>query len=118
MKRRSQLNIIAKSLTSSEQSRIFLDESKRLAVQLQSVAIGLGTYLPGWKWSLHAGPQTGKSSENHVGCIISGNMIIQDATGFEQKVEPGDAFEVTPGHDAWVIGSVPCIALDFTHINK
>jgi len=112
------LNIIVKNLTNSEQPRIFLDESKRSAVQLRSAAIGLGTYLPGWKWSLHAGPQTGKSSENHIGYIISGNMIIKDAAGFEQKVGPGDAFEVTPGHDAWVVGSVPCIALDFTHINK
>ena len=44
--------------------------------------------------------------------------MIKDDTGFEQEVGPGDAFEVTPGHDAWVIGSEPCIALDFTHIDK
>lgn len=112
------MSIIAKSLASSEQQRIFLDESKRSSVQLRSAIIGLGTYLPGWKWSLHAGPQTGRSSENHVGYIVSGNMMIRDATGIEQGVGPGDAFEVTPGHDAWVIGNVPCIAIDYTHIDK
>ena len=102
----------------SEQQRTFLDESKRSTVQLRSVLIGLGTYLPGWRWSLHAGPQAGRSSENHVGYIVSGNMMIRDATGIEQEVGPGDAFEVTPGHDAWVIGNEPCIAIDYTHIDK
>ena len=112
------MTIIAKNLTSSEKQRIFLDQSKRSTVQLRSAVIGLGTYLPGWKWSQYVGPQTGKSSENHVGYIISGNMMIKDDTGFEQEVGPGDAFEVTPGHDAWVIGSEPCIALDFMPIDK
>ena len=50
------------------------------------------------------------------GYIVSGHMVIQDSNGHEQQVGPGEAFEVSPGHDAWVMGSVPCIALDFTHI--
>lgn len=45
-------------------------------------------------------------------------MIIQDATGAEREVGPGEAFEVGPGHDAWVIGSEPCNALDFTHLGN
>ena len=112
------MSIIAKSVTGSDQQRVFLDESKRSAVQLGSVLIGLGTYLPGWKWSLHAGPQIGKPAEHHIGYIVSGGMIIKDASGFEQEVGPGDAFEVTPGADAWVTGSEPCVALDFTHLDK
>jgi len=79
--------------------------------------MGSGTYLPGWKWSLHAGAQNGKPSDNHVGYVISGHMTIQDSNGHEQKVGPGEAFEVSPGHDAWVVGNVPCIALDFTCIS-
>lgn len=112
------MTIIAKSLPDSDQQRIFLDESKRSAVQLRSAVIGMGTYLPGWKWSLHAGPQIGKPSEHHIGYIISGNMMIRDAAGFEQEIGPGDAFEVTPGADAWVTGGEPCVALDFAHIEK
>lgn len=69
-------------------------------------------------WSLHAGKQTGKASENHIGYIISGSMMIQDSTGNEIRVGPGDAFEVGPGHDAWVIGGEPCIALDFIPIGN
>ncbi len=110
------LGIIAKSLAESEKSRTFIDGSARSIVRLRSAVVGLGTYQPGWKWSLHAGAQTGKPSENHVGYIISGKMVVQDASGFEQEIGPGEAFEVMPGHDAWVVGDAPCIALDFAHL--
>ena len=112
---RAELSIVARSLADSENSRTFFDGSARSMVRLRSAVIGLGTYKPGWKWSLHAGAQTGKPSENHVGYIISGKMVVQDASGFEQEIGPGEAFEVAPGHDAWVVGGVPCIALDFAH---
>ena len=106
---------ISGSLANSEQSRTFLDGSSRSTVQLRSAVLGLGTYLPGWKWSLHAGPQTGQSSINHIGYIISGRMAVQDSAAQQQQLGPGEAFEVSPGHDAWVMGDVPCVALDFAH---
>ena len=110
---RTEPGIIAKSLAESEKSRTFDDRSARSIVLLRSAAIGLGTYQPGWRWSRHAGSQTGEPSENHVGYIISGKMVVQDASGSQQEIGPGEAFEVTPGHDAWVVGDAPCIALDF-----
>jgi len=44
-------------------------------------------------------------------------MTIQDSNGRELQIGPGEAFEVSPGHDAWVVGNVPCVALDFEHIS-
>jgi hypothetical protein len=111
-------DIYAGSLEKSNNIRKFLDGSSRVHVLLRSAAIGLGSYQPGWKWSLHAGPQTGKQSENHVGYIISGRMIVQDTTGIEKEISPGYAFEIGPGSDAWVIGEEPCIALDFIPIKN
>lgn len=96
--------------------RKFLDGSSRSETMLRSVKIGFGTYHEGWKWSLHAGPQTGKSSGSHIGYILSGRMVIRDAAGIEREVGPGQAFEVGPCHDAWVIGNESCTALDFTNI--
>lgn len=110
-------SIVTGNPADSENVRKFLDGSIRSSVMLRSAAIGLGTYNPGWKWSLHAGIQTGKPSENHIGYIVTGRMMIKDATGIEIEVGPGEAFEVGPNSDAWVVGEVPCVALDFIPIN-
>ena len=59
----------------------------------------------------------GRVSENHIGYIISGRMMVKDRSGNEEEIEPGFAFEIEPGSDAWVIGDEPCIALDFIPIS-
>ena len=74
--------------------------------------IGLGHFNPGWVWSEHVGAQTGIESQSHIGIIQSGKMAVRSANGTEIEIGPGDAFEVGPGHDAWVIGDEMCIALD------
>ncbi len=109
-------DIIVKNLDNSQESRTFLDGSKRTMVVLKTAVIGRGEYLPGWKWSEHASPQTGKNSEAHIGYIHSGQMVVQGPNGVEVTVGPGDAFEMGPEHDAWVIGDEPCIAFDFCKV--
>jgi hypothetical protein len=104
--------------TDSKLSWTFLDGSRRTAVILDTVVIGKGEYRPGWKWSMHVGAMTGKKSEAHIGYILSGEMMIKDAGGKEMRVSSGEAFEVKPNHDAWVIGDIPCIAIDVCYLNK
>lgn len=105
-----------KSTECPDLATTFLDGSSRNAVILQSSAIGIGTYNPGWRWSLHARTMTGKPSERHVGYIISGEMMVRDSDGNENLVHAGEAFEVAENHDAWVVGDTPCVALDFIHL--
>ena len=105
--------MIYKSHDQFEETRVFLDGSERRHTALRTALIGYGIYQPGWRWSVHAGAQTGQPSANHVGFIVSGQMTIRDATGKETDIGPGCAFEVGPGHDAWVVGEEPCVALDF-----
>jgi hypothetical protein len=102
--------IVSAAAVNHETRREFLDGSTRSHALLRSAAVGLGVYQPGWRWSVHAGPQTGKSSENHVGYVVSGAVMIQDNKGREQRVEPRFAFEIEAGGDAWVVGSEPCTA--------
>jgi hypothetical protein len=109
----SDQDIVTGNPAESGNVRNFIDGSFRSAISLRSASIGLGTYQPGWQWKLHAGAQTGKSSENHVGYIISGRMAVEGSNGTVIEVGPGEAFEAGPGHDARVIGGVACIALDF-----
>ena len=98
---------------SSDATWEFLDGSKRSAVNLRTSFVGIGTYKPGWRWSEHVGKHTGKQSKNHIGYILSGSFTVRSASGEESVVGPGEAFELAPGHDAWVNGDQPCVALDF-----
>ncbi len=41
-------------------------------------------------------------------------MAVEGADASKVELGPGDAFEVEPGHNAWVIGDEMCIALDVT----
>jgi hypothetical protein len=45
-------------------------------------------------------------------------MAVQSADGQEAVVGAGEAFEVGAGHDAWVLGDAPCVALDFEHLSQ
>src|SRR5258705_13805819 len=109
-------SVVAKGLGKGDRSWTFLDGSERRAVILRSAAIGEGKYLPGWRWSEHVGRMTGKTSQAHIGLVVSGTMIVRGVDGREVTVGPGDAFEVGPGNDAWVVGDEPCVALDFASL--
>jgi quercetin dioxygenase-like cupin family protein len=109
----TRLGIERKSLSSPDAKQTFLDQSERVSVRLRTVVIGRGLYRPGWQWSEHVRPLADKDSAEHIGYVISGRMAVRASDGTEAEVAPGDAFIVGPGHDAWVLGNEPCIAIDF-----
>ena len=83
-------------------------------VELGDVAIGRVTYQPGWRWSVDLGPIVGTVSceIHHVGFVVSGRLRVVMNDGSSILLEPDDAFEVPPGHDAWVEGDEPFVAVD------
>jgi len=72
------------------------------------------TFQPGWKWSEDIGPSVGERwcPWSHVIYVISGRIktVLEDGT--ELLGEPGDLALLPPGHDAWVLGDEPFVALD------
>jgi len=74
------------------------------------------TVEPGWKWSKDVKPivHTNSCQMTHTGYTISGRMRVRMDDGTEQEFGPGDATYVPPGHDAWVIGNEPFVAIDIT----
>jgi hypothetical protein len=74
-----------------------------------------GVFEPGWKWSNDVRPIAGtKSCEApHLGCVVSGRMVIRMDDGTEEEIGPGDFFKIEPGHDAWVVGNESCVLVDF-----
>ncbi len=107
--------VIAKSLDEPDRSQAFPDGSRRSRIDLPAVSIGRGVYQPGWRWSAHARPLSGADSAAHVGYVVSGRMVVRGADGMEVEIGPGEAFEVPAGHDAWIVGDEPCVALDFAY---
>ena len=49
----------------------------------------------------------------HLGYVVSGRIHIVQDDGAESDVGPGEAYRLDPGHDAWVIGDEPLVALEF-----
>jgi hypothetical protein len=43
-------------------------------------------------------------------------VVMDD--GSEGEVGPGDVASIAPGHDAWVVGDEPCVAVDFGSISQ
>jgi class 3 adenylate cyclase/quercetin dioxygenase-like cupin family protein len=84
-------------------------------VSLDDTVVGLMTYEPGWRWSEHVKPIAGTDScqYHHLGYVASGRLRIQMPDGTELEIGPGDAFEIPPGHDAWVVGDEPFVCVDF-----
>lgn len=105
--------VVSAAVQNSHTRREFLDGSTRSHALLRTAAVGLGVYQPGWRWSLHAGPQTGKPSANHVGYVVSGAIMIQDAKEREQRSNLDSHSRSRRGGDAWVAGPEPCTVLDF-----
>jgi hypothetical protein len=49
----------------------------------------------------------------HVGYVLSGGLHVRMHDGSTLDLEPGEVFEIPPGHDAWVVGDDPCRLLDW-----
>lgn len=73
------------------------------------------TFEPGWKWSECIKPVAGTEScqAPHLIYVISGSMKVVMDDGEEMTMGPGDAVHIPPGHDAWVVGTDPCVSIDF-----
>jgi hypothetical protein len=72
-------------------------------------------FEPWWKWSECVKPVVGTDScqVHHVGFIQSGMLHVSHEDGTELELGPGSAYEILPGHDAWVAGDERCVAYEF-----
>jgi class 3 adenylate cyclase len=85
-------------------------------VNLDETAIGRFVFEPGWRWSRDVAPIVGTEScqNRHVGYVISGQLHVVMTDGTELDIVPDDAYEIPPGHDAWVVGEDTWDTVEFT----
>jgi quercetin dioxygenase-like cupin family protein len=83
-------------------------------VELGGMAFDRATFEPGWRWSEHdASAGEGQlCAQRHLGYLVSGRMRFRMEDGVEVEAEAGNVYLIPPGHDAWVVGDRPCVALD------
>lgn len=84
-------------------------------LDLGDVVVGQLVWEPGWRWSEHVKPiaKTELCEYHHIGVTLSGTMHVLMRDGSELEITPNTAYEIPPGHDAWVIGDEPYVSLDF-----
>ena len=90
-----------------------LKKGSASTVRLGEMVVGRLVLEPGWRWSEHVRPTAGTTScqFHHVGLALSGAMDGRMDDGTEFEVRPGDIFDVPPGHDNWVVGDEPLVAV-------
>lgn len=103
-----------KSLGNPEQVRRFPHGEVEI-VTLDEFVVSHFTFQPGWRWSEAVKPvvQTPSCQLRHLGITLSGRLRVRVDDGAELLISPGDAYEIPPGHDAWVDGDEPWVSYEF-----
>lgn len=94
-------------------------EGEHFRMELVNLAggaqIGRITLQPGWKWSEHVKPVAGTDlcMAPHQQYQLSGRIHTVLHDGTEAESVAGDVMSLPPGHDAWVVGDEPVVAIDW-----
>jgi len=103
-------------LETTQPSRVF--EAGRGKVELFDIGptpLCRVTYEPGWRWSddWREATRAGELCQvRHAGVVLSGHLHLVMTDGSTMDVAGGDAYDIPPGHDGWVVGDEPWIAID------
>lgn len=103
-----------KSFDSPDETREFA-KGKLDVVKVGGSTLGRYTLEPGWKWSESVKPIVGTDTcqQHHLGYVVSGRLKSVTDQGQEIEAGPGDAYEIEPGHDSWVVGDETWVGLEF-----
>jgi mannose-6-phosphate isomerase-like protein (cupin superfamily) len=104
-----------KSLDQPDETRP-IEKGKIEVVELEPGRVLRSTFEPGWRWSECVKPIVGGDScqVHHFGYCVSGRLHVQMDDGEEIEFAAGDAINIPPGHDGWVVGDEPYVGIDVT----
>ena len=98
-----------KSTASADETRSF-HKGRVEIVNIGNTSIGKAYFEPGWSWEKCVKPIA--KTESCQDC--SGRIRVKMDDGSEEEYGPGDVGYLPPGHNAWVVGDEPFVAIDFT----
>lgn len=104
-----------RSFAEPEETRRFPNGTLRI-VALDQTVLGEYRMEPGWKWSTAIQPIVGTThcQHTHVGYCIEGHLHVVMKDGTTLDIRAGDAYEIPPGHDAWVLGDKAYLGVEFS----
>jgi quercetin dioxygenase-like cupin family protein len=104
----------AKNFEQPEETRSF-EHGRVDLIELAGNKVGRISLDPGWRWSTSVKPIVGTHSCQvaHVGYAVSGQLHVAMDDGKEIEINAGDAYEIAPGHDAWVDGDETFQGIEF-----
>ena len=91
------------------------DKTRVDVVRIGDAEVGRFTFEPGWRWSECIKPVAGTEScqTDHVGYLESGQLAVTHEDGSSATIVAGEAYRISPGHEAWVEGDKPVVAYEF-----
>ena len=104
----------SKTFDQPEETREF-DNGHVDLVEIAGSKVGRIHLDPDWRWSDAVKPiaKTDSCQVAHVGYAISGTLHVEMDDGTDFDINGGDAYEIAPGHDAWVAGDQPYEGVEF-----
>ena len=89
-------------------------------VTLDDTSVGRFVFQPGWRWSKDVQPVAGTRScqFRHLGYSISGALEVRMDDGTMLVIRAGEAYEIPPGHDAWVVGDETWTSVEFASAHQ
>jgi len=107
-------SIETKSMERPDETRT-PDKTNLSVVHLGGASVARLTAQPGWTWAECIKPVAGTDScrAAHLGYVVSGTMHIAADDGAEADLHAGETYRLEPGHNAWVVGDEPFVALEF-----
>ena len=109
------MSVTSKALESSDETTTFEHGSVQV-VRIGGSVIRGNTFAPGWRWSTSVKPmaKTDSCTVHHVGYLLSGTLRVASDDGIETEIRAGEAYEILPGHDGWVVGDETVRSVEFT----
>jgi hypothetical protein len=109
------MGVTNKSLRSPDDTITF-DHGQVQVVKVGESTIRRSTLEPGWRWSqsIKQIAKTDSCQVHHVGYILSGKLHVATNDGGEAEISPGEAYDIRPGHDGWVVGEEAVTSVEFS----
>ena len=84
-------------------------------IKVGGATVGRAIFEPGWKWSTSLQPlvKTASCEAPHFQYHLSGVLKVRMDDGTEYECRAGDVSLLPSGHDAWTVGNVPAVVVDF-----